>query len=192
MRPVLEIMYRVSGGLAALFLLLILVAVLAQVSLNIFDEFATLFTGKPLGLLIPSYADFAGYFLAAGTFFALAYSFRNGAHIRVNLVLMRLTPRIRHWVELFACAIAVAFTIFFTWFAAHLTYESWRFGDVSPGLIAIKLWIPQTAMTVGLVMLAVAALDAFFQVLRGEEPDYATRGDDMELLSGKSDTEEPA
>ncbi|MBL4757855.1 MAG: TRAP transporter small permease subunit [Rhizobiales bacterium] len=183
MRPALNIMYRISGGLAALFLVLILTIVLAQVGLNVADKIAKWFTGAPVGFLIPSYADFAGYFLATATFFALAYSFREGAHIRVNLVLLRLSPGPRRFFEIWSCSMAVAFTGFFTWYTASLTHESWRYNDLSPGLVAIKLWIPQLAMTAGLVMLLIATIDALFQVLRGEEPDYAKGNSEMDLLA---------
>ncbi len=187
MRPALNIMYRISGGLAATFLVLILAIVLAQVGLNVADKVAKWFTGAPIGFLIPSYADFAGYFLATATFFALAYSFREGAHIRVNLFLMPLSPGVRRWFESWACLIAVSFTGYFAWYSADLMYDSWRYNDLSPGLVPIKLWIPQAAMTAGLIMLFVASLDALVQVLRGLEPDYTSGASEMDLLSGDGD-----
>ncbi len=183
MRTALNFMYRLSGGLAALFLVMILAIVLAQVGLNVADKIAKWLTGRPVGFLIPSYADFAGYFLATATFFALAYSFREGAHIRVNLLLMRMNKGVRRLFEIWACAIAVSFTAFFAWYSGDLMYDSWRFNDLSPGLVPIKLWIPQAAMTVGLVFLLIATIDALVQVLRGQEPEYASGASEMDLLS---------
>ncbi len=183
MRTGLNFMYRVSAGLAALFLVLILAIVLAQVGLNIADKIAKWLTGRPVGFLIPSYADFAGYFLATATFFALAYSFREGAHIRVNLLLMRMNKGLRRLFEIWSCMIAVSFTAFFAWYSADLMYSSWKYNDLSPGLVPIKLWIPQAAMTVGLIFLLIATLDALVQVLRGQEPDYASGASEMDLLS---------
>jgi len=172
MRTALNFLYKLSGALGAFFLCLILVSVLAQVSLNIFDRIAKWLTGEPIGLLIPSYADFAGYFLAAGTFFALAYSFNHGAHIRVNLVLLRLPPLLRRASEIWATGIAFLMSAYFAYWSVDLMHDSWRFGDVSTGLVSIKLWVPQLAMTLGLCVLTVATLDAFVQNLRGREPDY--------------------
>jgi TRAP-type C4-dicarboxylate transport system permease small subunit len=183
MRTMLNFMYRLSGGLAALFLVMILGIVLAQVGLNIADKIAKWLTGQPVGFLIPSYADFAGYFLATATFFALAYSFREGAHIRVNLLLMRMGKGLRRLFEIWSCMIAVSFTAFFAWYAADLMYSSWKYNDLSPGLVPIKLWIPQAAMTVGLIFLLIATIDALVQVLRGQEPDYASGASEMDLLS---------
>mgnify|MGYP002713087209 CR=1 FL=1 len=179
MRRILDGVYRLSGGLAAAFLCLILVTVLAQVSLNITDKIAEMVSGQPVGLLIPSYADFAGYFLAAATFFALASSFRHGAHIRVTLFLLRLPSRIRQVCELWSVAVALALSAYFTWYMVRLTYDSWRFHDLSPGLVPIPIWIPQAAMVAGLFVLTLAAGDALLSLLRGGTPPYMAQ--DAEL-----------
>ena len=44
----------------------------------------------PLPSTIPSYADFAGFMLAAATFLAMPYTFRSAGHIRVTLITARL------------------------------------------------------------------------------------------------------
>lgn len=78
MRRVLDTLYRAAGGLAALFILAIVVLVFAQVGLNLADKITVGLTGKGLGVTIPSYADFTGFFLAAASFLALAYTLRAG------------------------------------------------------------------------------------------------------------------
>lgn len=90
MRRVLDTLYRAAGGLAALFILAIVVLVFAQVGLNLADKITVGLTGKGLGVTIPSYADFTGFFLAAASFLALAYTLRAGGHIRVSLVTQAL------------------------------------------------------------------------------------------------------
>jgi TRAP-type C4-dicarboxylate transport system permease small subunit len=173
MRYALETLYALSRGLAALFLALIFLTVLAQVGLNVLDGLFKFATGDAIGLLIPSYADFAGYFLATATFFALAGSFRSGAHIRVNLFLVRFPERTRRACEIFSAGFAFIFVAYFLVFAALLTGESWRFGDLSPGLVPIPIWIPQLAMTFGLAALAVATGDSLLTFLKGGKPPYA-------------------
>lgn len=182
MRRVLEWFYSASGAVAAGFLCLILITVLAQVALNVADRVWEVLTGAPVGLLIPSYADFAGYFLACATFFALAYSLRRGAHIRVNLVLLRFSERWRQAAEIWCAGLAAAFTLFFLWYAVNLAHDSWRFGDVSTGLVAIPIWLPQTAMCFGIAALAVATLDSFLTALMGGTPPYAEQEADLEQV----------
>ena len=45
--------------------------------------------------------------------------------------------------------------------------ESWVFGDVSQGLLAVPLWIPQLSMAVGMVLLAVALVERLLRRLTG-------------------------
>jgi len=74
MRNFLDKLYLGAGMLAGLFIVLITLMILAQI------------IGRWFGVLIPSTEDFAGFFLAAATFLALAYTFRMGGHIRVTIL----------------------------------------------------------------------------------------------------------
>ena len=85
LRRALDALYRLSGALAALFLVAICAIVLLQVGANCIDKIAEWTTGAPIGLVVPSYAEFAGFFLAASSFLALAWTLRHGGHIRVSL-----------------------------------------------------------------------------------------------------------
>lgn len=172
MRHSLDTLYRWSGGAAALCLLLIAAVVLAQVGANAIDALAKAVTGRAIGLVIPSYSDFAGFFLAGASFLALAHTLRHGAHIRVTLLLGRFGVATRRWIEgwCLLCAIALAGT--FAFHAVLLVTESYHYGDLSPGMVAVPLWIPQAAMTLGLLVLNVALLDELIGLLRGATPSY--------------------
>lgn len=173
MRRALDGLYLVSGYLGAAFLLAILVIVLAQVGANVLDTVVHAVTGSYQGFVIPSYADFAGFFLVAGTFLALAYTFRHGAHIRVSLLLQMLPPGWKRAADTFSTLVALFLTGYFAWFCWGLVYESWDFGDTSSGLVTIPLFIPQSAMALGASILTIAVADTLVTVLRGGE-DAAT------------------
>jgi len=159
-RRTLDRLYAGSGVVAAAFLVAIFAVVLAQVLLNTLDAALSVATGAPLGLLLPSYAEFAGYFLAASTFFALAYTFRSGSHIRVTLLVRNLPPGARRVAEVWCCAAGAVLAGIATLTAGRLTWESWSYGDVSYGLIPIPIFLPQIAMTAGLGLLTVAFVDS--------------------------------
>jgi len=78
MRSFLDKLYLASGWLAAFFLFMIGLLVLAQVF------------GRLVDFLIPSADDFARLCLAASSFLALAFTLRRGGHIRVNLLIDRV------------------------------------------------------------------------------------------------------
>lgn len=74
-------LYRYCGYAAAL--CMILIAVL--VSLSIGSRLASVY--------IPGLTEYSGYAMAAASFLALAYTFHEGAHIRVEILISRLPPR---------------------------------------------------------------------------------------------------
>ena len=172
MRKVLDTLYRVSGALAAVFLAAICVIVLLQVGANLIDTLAGLIVGEPIGLVIPSYAEFAGFFLAASSFLALAYTMRSGGHIRVSLLIQHLHGGPRRVVELWCSAAGAGLAGYFAWFTLGLVGESVEFGDLSTGMVPVALWIPQSAMALGLIVLAIALTDEFVSILAGRAPSY--------------------
>lgn len=175
MRAFLDALYRASGWAAALFLVLICAVVTAQVALNAVDKVVAAFGGLPLGLTVPSYSDFTGFFLAAASFLALAPTLRAGGHIRVGLLVDRLPARPRRLVEVACLAAAGGTTLYAVRYVGGLAVESWHYGDLSSGLVPVPLWIPQAAMLAGLVVLAVAFVDDLVAVLSGRAPSYAAR-----------------
>lgn len=179
MRRALDNLYRVSGGLAAAFIVAIVAVVFAQVCLNLADKIAAAITGTGLGLTIPSYADFTGFFLAASIFLALAYALREGGHIRVTLVLKRLPERVQHGLEIIVVAIALAMSSFASWYVILLVHESYEFGDQSSGMVSVPLWLPQLPVAFGLIILTIALLDELVGLLRGRPASWAGKGENL-------------
>ena len=165
MRALLDRLYKLSGALAAVFLAAIAALILAQI------------IGRFFNVLVPSANEFAGFSMAASSFLALAYTFRAGGHIRVTLVILRLPEGARRAFELGSLSVATALIAFFAWHTVLLVLDSLKYDDLSDGLIAIPLWIPQAGMAAGLVVLAIALLDELVQVLRGRTPSYASPQD---------------
>lgn len=179
MRTFLNRLYLWSGWCGAGFIAAICLLVVSQVALNLIDRVSTLLTGSAIGLTIPSYADFTGFFLAAGSFLALAYTLRQGGHIRVSLIISHLNPRVRHFFEIWCILLAAGVAIYFTWYTFSLTRESFTYNDLSPGMIAVPIWIPQSAMLAGLFILSVSLIDELFCALSGKTPTYVDAGEKL-------------
>ncbi len=173
LRRMLDRLYLVSGVAAAIFLVLICLVVTIQIGLRALDNLLHLLTGERHGLMIPSAAEFSGFLLAAASFLALAWTLRHGGHIRVNLVIRHLPSAARRATETFALAVGAALTGFFAWHTLLMVIDSWIFHEVSYGIVPVPLWLPQSAMFLGLVVLFVAFVDDLVQVLRGQPPSYA-------------------
>ena len=174
MRILLNGLYRASGILGGFFLVLICAIVLLQVVGNLIDRILIWTTGEPIGIIIPSYSDFAGFFLAASTFLAFAYTYREGGHIRVKLLVQRASSRARWIFELWCLGFGSLFMAYFTYYTILLVMESLEYGDLSPGIVPVPLWIPQAAMVLGLAVLTIALLDDFISTAAGRSPSYET------------------
>ncbi len=172
MRKALDALYLVSGWIGAFFIAAIALLVVCQVILNLIDRVSGLLTGTAIGLTIPSYADFTGFFLAAASFLALAHTLRQGAHIRVNLLISHLPGTIARLLEFWCVGVAALIAMYFSWYTAVLVLESYEFHDLSSGMIAIPLWIPQTAMLIGLIILSISLVDIFIGLIGGRGPVY--------------------
>jgi TRAP-type C4-dicarboxylate transport system permease small subunit len=171
-RKYLDSLYRFSGGLAAVFLAAICLIVILQVGANIIDSLFRTFTGEPLGLLIPSYSEFTGFFLVAASFLALAYSLRAGSHIRVALLIRGLSGKPRRYIELWCTGSGAIFCAYFSWHTLLMVIESYKFNDISYGMISVPIWIPQSGMAIGLIILTIALADEIVTILNGKTPAY--------------------
>lgn len=140
--------------------------------ITIFVLMMLLSAGRPLGINIPAGDDMVSWSMAAMSFLGLAHTFRSGELIRVGLLIDRLQGRTRHAVEICALTLGTGFIGFFAWHAASMTYDSWRFNDMSQGILPVPLWIPQLGYSGGLVILSVAFVDELVHVLRGFAPRY--------------------
>ncbi len=142
-----------------------MVAIAVLVTLSIVTRLTALY--------VPGLTEYSGYAMAAGSFFALAYTFVEGGHIRVELLLGRLPPSLRRAAEIWCLAVAVAVSIFLAWYMARLTWFSWKFGEYSEGADAILLYKPQLAAMAGAVVLAIAVIHEFVKCLA--RPGYQPR-----------------
>ncbi|WP_186387324.1 TRAP transporter small permease [Stappia sp. TSB10P1A] len=152
LRRLLDGLYFAGGMIAALALVSILAIIVAQM------------IARWTGVLFPGAANYAGYAMASASFFAFAHALGRGAHIRVSILLNAL-GRHRRWLEVWCFAIGAALAWYLARYAIKAVYWSWKLNDVSQGQDATPLWIPQTAMAAGAVLLAIAMTDHLVRVL---------------------------
>jgi len=163
-RRVLDGLYAACGVIAACALLLLLLVILAQILV------------RWLGLTFPGSTDYAGYFMAAASFFALAYALNHGAHIRVSLLLTRLRGRARRIGELWCLGIGSFLAWYFAFYAVKAVRVSYRIHDISQGQDATPIWIPQLSMAIGTIVFAIALTDHLVRVAMGGEPKVGDGG----------------
>jgi TRAP-type C4-dicarboxylate transport system permease small subunit len=161
-RRFLDRLYDGAAGLAALFMVALLGAVLLSI------------LGRQFNFYVQGTDAYAGYCMAAAGFLALAHTLKRGEHIRVTLLLSALPARARRAMEVFAHAMAVALSGLLAFFACRLVWQSRAFNDISTGNDATPLWIPQLGMALGTLLLFVAFVDELILLVRGQSRDATT------------------
>ena len=155
MRAALDKLYDAAAWLAAF----MMIGTLLMVVLGMLDRYVSLnFRGTDM---------YAGYCMAGAGFLALAHTLKKNEHIRVTLLIGRLTGGARRGLELWALTAAVLLAGLFAWFSLRLVWQSHQFNDMSTGNDATPLWIPQLGMAIGTVLLFMAFIDELLLELQG-------------------------
>jgi len=163
MRKILDALYLGSAWLAALFM----IGVLVMVLLSIF--------GRLLQFYVPGTDAYAGYAMAGAGFLALAHTLKSGEHIRVTLIIGKLTGTARRGLEIWSLSVAVLLAGLLALYSWRLAWQSHQFHDISTSADATPLWIPQILMGVGTTILLIAFIDEWvLELLRRRTP--ATEG----------------
>lgn len=181
MRTLLDALYATALWLSAACLAAIALLVGAQVAGRIVDNVLVLMGQPRYGFIILSLSEIAGFLLGSATFLALAGTLKAGAHIRVTLMLGFMPESTRRFAELVALTFSTAGAVYITWFLGRLALDSWRFTELSIGLLPLPLWPFQAVMALGAALFAVALADECVRVARGHRPSYREAEDAIAL-----------
>lgn len=110
---------------------------------------------------------YAGYAIAAALFLALPATLQHGDHIRVTLLLDRLSARVRGALEWWCLTVAFGLALYIAWYALRLVWVSYATHDISPAADASPLWIPQISMALGCMGFALSFGHALVQRWQG-------------------------
>lgn len=117
---VLNFIYNLSGVIASCFMVMILLIIVAQM------------VARWTGNSFQGSTEYAGYAMAATSFFALAHALHQGAHIRVS-ILLNLNRFTRMWLDAFAMFIAAITATYFARFAIKTNFLSEMLNDRTQG-----------------------------------------------------------
>ena len=133
-------LYKLSGYIAAIFLVLVAVFILVGISSRIF------------GFYIRGLAEYSGYSMASASFFALAYTFVGGEHIRITLFLEKFSNDKKRLLEIWCLSVASFFSGYLAFYFIKMTTISYKFQERSEGADEILIWIPQTSVAIGSII----------------------------------------
>ena len=141
--------YKFSGYIAAAFLILVAVFILTGISSRIF------------GFYIRGLAEYSGYCMASASFFALAYTFVEGGHIRITLFLEKLSASNKWLTEIWCLSISSFFSGYLAFYFIKMLIISYKFQERSEGADEILIWIPQTSVAIGSTIFFISVFHQF-------------------------------
>ena len=147
-------LYKFSGYVAAFFLILVAVFILIGISSRIF------------GFYIRGLAEYSGYCMAAASFFALAYTFVEGGHIRITLFLEKLSGAKKKFIETWCLSIASFFSGYLAFYFVKMLIISYKFQERSEGADEILIWIPQTRVAIGSTIFFISVFHQFILTIK--------------------------
>ena len=140
----LKNLYRLSGYFAAFFLILVAIFILTGIASRIF------------GFYIRGLAEYSGYCMAASSFFALAYTFVEGGHIRITLFLEKISSKKKFFIEIWCLIISTFFSGYMAFYFPKMLFISYKFQERSEGADEILIWIPQISVSLGSIIFFIA------------------------------------
>jgi TRAP-type C4-dicarboxylate transport system permease small subunit len=173
----LDGVYFASGAVAGFFMVTILLLIVVGM------------VARWTSVAVPGVTEFAGYAMAATSFFALCHALTRGAHIRVSIIL-NANNTLKRWLDPLAVFGAAIIATYFARYAVKANFFSEMLNDRTQGqdqvpewlvslfrldfagaaegsttLVYTPVWIPQLAMSIGTILLAIALWDTFYRML---------------------------
>lgn len=127
--------------ISSLAMLLIVLLILLEVFVRSFFDTSTMITD-----------EYSAYLYVVLVFFGLGYTLATEGHIRVKILLSRLNERSQALMDLCATVMALGLTGFALKFSVSLVWEAYVLRMVSETPAQTPMWIPQTAIPLGLAL----------------------------------------
>jgi TRAP-type C4-dicarboxylate transport system permease small subunit len=95
----------------------------------------------------------AGYIFMWTMLAGSAYTLMKGKHVRIDLLIERLSRRAQCRLDVLTSLVGIAFSGVVSWQAWEMMLASLKFGKVSATLLRVPVWIPQCSLLLGFVLL---------------------------------------
>jgi TRAP-type C4-dicarboxylate transport system permease small subunit len=180
MDRVLQIAHAVARG-GAWFggTLILTAAIIVAVDIIIRNLFVVTFGGAD---------ELAGYALAIGSAWALAFALLERAHVRIDLLYQSLPLRLAALLDILCLSTFALFVILLTRHGYAVFMQSLTADSHSMSALAVRLAIPQAIWVLGLALFVVVAflllIRAFLALVAGDDTKV------VRLLGSRSATEE--
>jgi TRAP-type C4-dicarboxylate transport system permease small subunit len=131
-----------------------------------------IFARKFLGVSTESTTELTGYLMAVGMSWGLAGTLFERGHVRIDVLVQRLSLRVRVWLHLASLLALLVSTGFYVYGAVSIATDSFAFNATDLTTLRTPLVVPQGAWAAGFVLLLLAvfalALRSVGQLMHGD------------------------
>jgi TRAP-type C4-dicarboxylate transport system permease small subunit len=116
--------------------------------------------------------DFVTYSLVMATFIGSPYLLLSRGHVNVDVLPQFLGTRPRFWRAVASAVMSLAFCAVMTVLGFQLWQEAWESNWVSETMWRVRLWIPYSAMPIGLGLLSLQYVASLYDLFIGREVPF--------------------
>lgn len=106
---------------------------------------------KPLGWV----KEASEYILVGLGFLAAAWILQDESHVKMDLVLTRVSPRVQTMMNIITSVISSIVVLIITWFSLRVTIEFYQTKIVTPTVLEPPKWVLMIPLIVGCFLLAI-------------------------------------
>lgn len=144
--------------LSAVLLISLIFLILTEIFIRYFFDMSTLIAD-----------EYSGYLYLASIFLGLSYTFKEGAHIRINIITSRMTKKSNNFINIFAGIITIVVLIFALYRTILFTFDSYEMEMLSESISETPLYLTQLVMPLGLSLFILSVL---VFVIKGLKNDF--------------------
>ena len=143
--------------LSALLLISLTLLILSEIFIRYFFDMSTMIAD-----------EYSGYLYLALIFLGLAYTFNEGAHIRINIITSRMSKKSNRLVDVIAGIITITVLLFTLYRTILFTYDSYEMEMLSESVSATPLYLTQFVMPLGITFFILSVLVFVLKGLRND------------------------
>jgi len=127
--------------LSALGIISLAILILVEIFIRQFFDMSTLLAD-----------EYSGYLYLASIFLGLSYTFKENAHIRINIITSLLNKKANNIIDVIAGTITIAVLIFVFYRTILFTYDSYELEMLSESVSETPLYLTQLVMPISLLI----------------------------------------
>lgn len=122
------------------------------------------FLGKP-----PVWAiETTEYILVYATFFAAAWILRKDGHVKIDILVICLSPRTQHILRIVVAILGMGVCGLLAWYGIKATYSLYVRDVIMMGMIPISKWILIGSIPLGIILTLLQFILMFLELIRGK------------------------